>query len=767
MGAVVYRVRSVLRRRWRSTLALTVIVAVVAGAALALVGGAVRTLTAPDRYTHAQASQYDVALEQSGGPPRVQELAAVPSLTRVATASFTFGGVTPDGGSEPLNTYVFIGSGDALGQRIVEGRVPAAGRIDEFVVSRTFAKQHGAHIGDRFTLQTFTQAQADAQGFEGQEPPAGFSESATVVGIEDGPSALEDETPLALFPLSLLDGHDIGLSATEIVATRRAGATLDDVRRDLDALPNGSELSVEPLQVVSSTVRAAVSAQGQALAVLAAIVAIGALVVLGQLLVRQLRLDDGERSTLRAVGYDRRALVLEPVLRAAVAITVGVVAAIAIAYAASGVFPTGFVRRVEPHVGLRFDALVLLGGAAVAILGLGGFVFVAHATRTRGAADRASASPILDRVATAAPSGPSATGIRFALARRTGPLLALALVSCVLFGALTFGTNLDRLIDHPSTYGSNFDLAVGAGEDVIAPEIIQGLRDSPDVAALMLYGTTNGAVGARRLDVIGMQPLEGDLAPVMQQGRLPAGADEVALGRVAARDLGAHVGDELTITGATGAARMRVAGIGLVPQINGADTIGDAALVSDAGFHRIDPNATYNSAAVKLQRGAGSDATARIAAAIGTPIGPTSRPGAIVNLDRIRNVPFVVAAAVAALALLSLGHHLVMAIRRRRRDLAVLRALGAGRRWITSVVHWQATAIAVIVVVLAAPIGTALGSAVYRRFVDRVGADTSAVVPVALIGLAVASVLVLANVVAAVPARRARRVPPSQLLTAD
>jgi len=320
VGAVVYRVRSVLRTRWRSTFALAAIVAIVTGAALALVGGAVRTLTAPDRYTRAQASQYDVALEQSSGVPRVRELESLPSLAKVATASFTFGALVSEGADKPLEGYVFIGSSDALGQRVIEGRSPAADRIDEFVVSRTFASSFGAHVGDRFTLETFTQAQADAQGFEGQEPPAGFSETATIVGIEDGPSSLEDSTPTAVFPLALLDGHDIGLSATEIVATRRAGATLDDVRRDLDALPNGSEVSVEPLKVVSSTVRAAVSAQGQALAILAAIVAIGALVVLGQLLVRQLRLEDDERAALRAIGYDRRELVLEPVCRAAVAI---------------------------------------------------------------------------------------------------------------------------------------------------------------------------------------------------------------------------------------------------------------------------------------------------------------------------------------------------------------------------------------------------------------------------------------------------------------
>ena len=80
---------------------------------------------------------------------------------------------------------------------------------------------------------------------------------------------------------------------------------------------------------------------------------------------------------------------------------------------------------------------------------------------------RSAALP--EKLAAAIPSGPISTALRFAFAgtaRRassaTTPLVALTVVFCVLFGALTFGSNLTRLVDKPAEYGDNFDLAIGA-----------------------------------------------------------------------------------------------------------------------------------------------------------------------------------------------------------------------------------------------------------------------------------------------------------------
>jgi ABC-type lipoprotein release transport system permease subunit len=137
----------------------------------------------------------------------------------------------------------------------------------------------------------------------------------------------------------------------------------------------------------------------------------------------------------------------------------------------------------------------------------------------------------------------------------------------------------------------------------------------------------------------------------------------------------------------------------------------------------------------------------------------------ILNLHRVRNIPFLVVSAVGALAILSLGHLMIVAVRRRRRDLAILRALGATPRWLTAVVHWQATIIAGTVLAIAIPTGSALGRSLYRAFVEHVGARTDVTVPLAWLGATLVALLTLANLVAAVPARRTSRNSPALTLT--
>jgi ABC-type lipoprotein release transport system permease subunit len=122
--------------------------------------------------------------------------------------------------------------------------------------------------------------------------------------------------------------------------------------------------------------------------------------------------------------------------------------------------------------------------------------------------------------------------------------------------------------------------------------------------------------------------------------------------------------------------------------------------------------------------------------------------------------------AVGLLVVLSLGHLMLVAVGRRRHDFAVLRAVGASRGWLTSVVHWQATAITAVVLGISVPLGSLAGASLYRRYVDHLGARPSSILPLGQMGLVLAALLVLANGVAAVAARRVRRDVPSTTLAA-
>ena len=77
----------------------------------------------------------------------------------------------------------------------------------------------------------------------------------------------------------------------------------------------------------------------------------------------------------------------------------------------------------------------------------------------------------------------------------------------------------------------------------------------------------------------------------------------------------------------------------------------------------------------------------------------------ITNVARIRSIPFLLAGVVGALAVLTVVHVMATSVHHRRRDVALLRSLGADRWWITRAVHWQATSFSLVPLVLGLPLG--------------------------------------------------------------
>ena len=291
---------------------------------------------------------------------------------------------------------------------------------------------------------------------------------------------------------------------------------------------------------------------------LAVIVAGTTIVVLGQLLSRQFRRSEPERMVLSSLGLTRAQLLAEPVAQAGAAVVLGAVAAALLAYAWSGSFPRSFVRRIEPHPGHLLDPLAHVVGPAVLALTILVWMLCALAPRRD---DDAPVRPpgLADRLAPSMPSATAALGVHFALGRepvrsRTVriPILALILICALVFGALTFGRNLGLIIDRPIRYGVNYDVTLGQGGRVTRRKVAQLLGRTPvarDIAAITLYGAQKVDVERAALDLIGMDPLRGHLVPDVLSGRLPAGSDEIAIGRVHGAPAPCrHAADTITIS---------------------------------------------------------------------------------------------------------------------------------------------------------------------------------------------------------------------------
>ena len=170
-----------------------------------------------------------------------------------------------------------------------------------------------------------------------------------------------------------------------------------------------------------------------------------------------------------------------------------------------------------------------------------------------------------------------------------------------------------------------------------------------------------------------------------------------------------------------------------------------------------------------LARGVDRDAAIRAqrkAAVLGGPILPTL-PAEIDRVDQIRGLPVALAVFVAVIALVAVGLALVSSLRRRRRELAVLKTLGFSRRQVRATVAWQASTVAVVGLVVGIPLGLLVGSYVWHQVATELGVATDRSWPVlAIVALAVGA-LIAVNLIAAVPARRAARTRPAVVLRSE
>jgi ABC-type lipoprotein release transport system permease subunit len=142
------------------------------------------------------------------------------------------------------------------------------------------------------------------------------------------------------------------------------------------------------------------------------------------------------------------------------------------------------------------------------------------------------------------------------------------------------------------------------------------------------------------------------------------------------------------------------------------------------------------------------------------------RPGELSNFTRVRSTMIALSGVLAFVALGLLVHVLVSSVRRRRRDVAVLKTLGLRRAQVASVSAWQATTTATLALLVGVPLGIVAGIGLWRVFADRLGVAPEATVPSTVL-LAIPVVLVLANLVAVVPALLAARTHPATVLRSE
>jgi ABC-type lipoprotein release transport system permease subunit len=133
-------------------------------------------------------------------------------------------------------------------------------------------------------------------------------------------------------------------------------------------------------------------------------------------------------------------------------------------------------------------------------------------------------------------------------------------------------------------------------------------------------------------------------------------------------------------------------------------------------------------------------------------------PDEVGDFGRIENMPLYIVLLFAAGAGAALAHTLTSGVRRRRRDLAILKTLGFTRAQVAATVSWQATIIVAGAALIGVPLGLGLGRLLWNLFAADLGVQPEAVAPFGLALLVVPGVVLFANAIAALPGWAAARV---------
>jgi len=780
--------------RARPLAVLALLVAVSAGTVLAAVAGARRADSALSRLQ--ERSLAATAWVLSGDTPiDWTAVRALPSVEALET--LTMSGLSLEGVPEQDEVFYLPAGTDLLrtveSPVVLRGRLSDPSRVDEAVVTSGFVDFFGKDIGD-----VLVPLRDDPDLSQSASPPVRrpwLPGRIRIVGVVRSPLLSDDANShgqVVLTP-ALMSGFQRNERAPYIgalVRLRDASSALTQFRTDLARVSSATDVDVQPLAAETAQRRRVVTFEARFLLAFGAAAAAASLVLVGQAVTRYTAAGAARLRAVRALGLTRRQAMRAAAAAPTLAALAGTVAGAGIAVVASRWFPVGSASAYEPDPGVLPDWLVLGAGVVtVPTVVLAGSLAAAwlawEATR---ADDPGRRSLVADRLTRLGAPVPVVVGARMALEGGRGstavpprPALVGAVVGILgTVAALTFSAGISEAAGNARRFGQVFPLAALLGEQgqrsARADRLLHTIAADPDVAAVIESRIAVAtAVTADRvpLTLYSLASVDRPAGIVVVQGRMAASPSEVVLGSESAAALRAAIGSRVVLDGGRGPSPMTVTGIGFLPESwqNGHASGG---WVTATGFDALVD--TFNAALAFVELRAGADPTTvrnrlnhsvvvREDRALSLEQGPP--PHRIGELKRARGLPLALSAFLAVLAVGSVGHALAAAVRRRRRDLAVLRAVGMTRRQARALVVTQAEILAATGLVFGVPPGLAVGRQLWRLVAEATPVQYVQPAAAGTLLLLVPVTLLTGALLAAWPARRAARLRLALVLRAE
>ena len=795
--------RAGLRHRWRSWAALSLLAAVVLGMVLAGVQTARRTQTAFHRFEAAHG--FDAT---AYGASPLTDPRAVERIARITTMTSTGSSAPQCNGCRPFNTNGFSiqeASGTNLARlvKIVAGRMPNQADPSEVLASYNL-DQYGIHVGSVLRLHLAAASQRDAIVANLNFRPRGPVVTVRVVGqaVSEFEFPGVQTTSYDLYATSAFAREYNARSVVfyEYMFNLRHGRA--DLPRFQGFLRNQGQLGAVDMAAEGDTIATSIAPQAVGWWILTGLAALVGLVVLLQALARQSVVEAEDFPSLGAVGATRRQLFSLTMARTLAVAVVGAAGAVVLALVLSVFAPVGEARLADPNPGFDVDPALLLAGAAAGVaivlaLGIWPAVSSSRLASYRDEGIIAGPSRTVALVSSSGAPPSMLIGVRNALERGRGrraipvgsAVLGVVLAVTVLCGTAVFGASLNQLTSVPVQYGQGFDAWFGVNATGTAAQgeaMLERILHQRGISAV-----TAGVSGAVNIDGKVVDALAGDslrgpfLLPVTT-GRHAAAPDEIVLGAKTMRDVGAHLGSTVRVAfpqaGGPGKPKsLRVVGTAVLPPdfnaqglgtgaVSSLGTLTDPACRGPADRSCIASFVVANGGAFLVRAAPGPQGSAALEAlrqAYPTQINFPVPPPELVNFGQAVNFPLIFGCIVVLFGAATLLHLLLSSLNRRRREIGLLKTLGLLRYQVALSVGWQTTTLAVIGIVIGVPLGIAAGRAVWTAFAHNLGVGTTPVVTAwIMVALAVAT-LIVANLLAVVPAFFAARSRPASLLRTE
>ena len=789
---VAYLTTIELRRHWRSTALLAVLVALVVGTVVAATAGARRSSTSFDRYLDdlraPDAMAFgDPAVRAQLGDLDALDLALDMDLPAVLPLSddFFYPMVT-----EPTGTVLY----DLVRMPVVDGRLPDPQAPLELVVSERTADRLGVGAGDELPMGSLRPATADRLSKEGGDPePDGPALTFSVVGVVRDPGdigARRDDITLTFLSPAFRSAYPLDVIGTLSEGTflkLRAGHRFNEVTEAIRGEDVELDTTFMSTDVLRRQINPTVQAIGTALLVFAGVVALVGLAAIAQTVARlQQTIGDDDR-TLAALGVARSTRWVRLVSSGSVAVAAGTALGVAAAAVASPLFPVGLARRAEPDPGLRLDGAALgVGSAAALVIGLvlvGGLA-AWWVRRPALASPRLRVSGLGRVAARSGSPTPVVSGLTLTSGTPGSP--GRAAIGGVLLGVVgvlataIFGASVARLRDAPHLYGWGWD-AIIEGADLsdlgeqpfdtralLADDDLVGVGMVTTQLPVTLDGVPEFAMSAR--------DVKGHLEPVVVRGRAPARLDELAVAGDTADRLGVDVGDPVEVSLSDDPVSMTVSGIVAlpVPEDGGSSASGayfTAATAEAMGFDDSCAHGDSCSRAVGLVLREGV-ARSTIAARYSDPeqdieVYLPEPPAEVERLTAVQDLPAYLAGFLALLAATAVSFAATSTVRRRRADLAVLRVLGMTGRQLRTTVSVLVLTLTGAGALAGTVLGVVVGRLVWRAVADSVSLPYAPQVSVALAVLVPLAAVLLAQAAATLSRRSAGRTPAAAVLRTE